>query len=222
VIEREARRADAQLCCLVCRRTPRTDALVRARSCELRLGRRSSLSPRRQAGRDSTRRSNQRNDAALFVQASACHPTPHLLEAPRATRRRPAATRPLADSCRHRFRVVRLLQRLDVVPCPARASHAPAPRPQHLEQQGGKIVRPAPCVGHRTYARQAVRGNFAMQWWYWYVIGGCAFVLVIVAHVDEFVHSRRLRASLEQAEGRHRELTLASGQQDDFTSASPS
>jgi hypothetical protein len=60
-----------------------------------------------------------------------------------------------------------------------------------------------------------------MQWWYLYVIGGCAFVLVVFAHVDERLRERRDRADMDEVDDLHRHLISKSIRPNDFTSVSP-
>ena len=57
-----------------------------------------------------------------------------------------------------------------------------------------------------------------MQWWYLYVVGAFALALVVFAHVDERLRNRRHRSSMEKIEDRHRNLTGAVSQRNDFTS----
>jgi hypothetical protein len=56
-----------------------------------------------------------------------------------------------------------------------------------------------------------------MQWWYLYVVGGCAIGLVVFAHIDERVRNRKHRAKIEKTDVLRRQLTSAASQQNDFT-----
>jgi hypothetical protein len=59
-----------------------------------------------------------------------------------------------------------------------------------------------------------------MHWWYLYFVGGSALALVVFAHVDEHVRSRKHRANMEKIEDLYRQMSGASGRRDGFTSVS--